>query len=299
MRQRRSNRRSRRRAITTQADAASTVRSRAGSPTARPRRDDSIADAYLVVPVNIEGGCPQVVSPPLSGTRCGPEAYRPWLRRVPAPSLHARPGYIEPPERETSTYPGGMRTLANPPTTLPQANDPCWCGSGRKYKRCHKRSEGRVLPGVVSPMRAVPAHIGRPPYAETGIPVAWDEPRVEVARGDRPHAPRRRRRRRDPPPGRRDGAPGHHHRRDRRVRPPAAHRARRLPVAAQLQRLPEERLHVGQRGHLPRHPRLPRAAGRRHPQPRRHVVRRRRARRHQRHVLRRRRRPGQPPARAR
>ena len=70
-----------------------------------------------------------------------------------------------------------MRTLANPPTTLPQANDPCWCGSGRKYKRCHKRSEGRVLPGVVSPMRPVPAHIGRPPYAETGIPIPWDEPR--------------------------------------------------------------------------------------------------------------------------
>ena len=28
-----------------------------------------------------------------------------------------------------------------------------------------------------------------------------------------------------------------------------------LPGAAQLQRLPEERVHVGQRGRLPRHPR--------------------------------------------
>jgi methionyl aminopeptidase len=74
-----------------------------------------------------------------------------------------------------------MRTdvVANPPTVLPQANDPCWCGSGRKYKRCHKRTEGRVLPGEISPMRSVPAHIGRPSYADTGEPVAWDEPRVK------------------------------------------------------------------------------------------------------------------------
>src|SRR4029079_5070050 len=30
---------------------------------------------------------------------------------------------------------------------------------------------------TVSPMRDVPASIGRPPYAETGIPIPWDEPR--------------------------------------------------------------------------------------------------------------------------
>jgi methionyl aminopeptidase len=52
--------------------------------------------------------------------------------------------------------------------TLPKSNDVCWCGSGRKYKRCHKPLEGRVLPGEISPMRAVPASIGRPPYADTG-----------------------------------------------------------------------------------------------------------------------------------
>jgi methionyl aminopeptidase len=72
-----------------------------------------------------------------------------------------------------------MRTVANAPSHPPQANDPCWCGSGRKYKRCHKRAEGRVLPGTVSPMRPVPAHIPRPPYAHTGVPVPWDEPRVK------------------------------------------------------------------------------------------------------------------------
>ncbi len=72
-----------------------------------------------------------------------------------------------------------MHTLAQPPAILPQANDPCWCGSGRKYKRCHRKDEGRVLPGVVSPMRTVPAEIARPPYADTGDVSAWDEPRVK------------------------------------------------------------------------------------------------------------------------
>ena len=72
-----------------------------------------------------------------------------------------------------------MRTVMQPPSVLPQANDPCWCGSGRKYKRCHKKSEGRVLPGEISPMRAVPEHIERPSYADTGEPERWDEPRIK------------------------------------------------------------------------------------------------------------------------
>ena len=55
-----------------------------------------------------------------------------------------------------------MSVTATLPAVLPQANDPCWCGSGRKYKRCHKPPEGRVLPGEVSPMRTVPA-AHRPP----------------------------------------------------------------------------------------------------------------------------------------
>jgi len=74
---------------------------------------------------------------------------------------------------------GIVTSVLNAPSTLPQANDPCWCGSGRKYKRCHRSSEGRVLPGFVSPMRSVPAHINRPSYADTGVPVDWDEPRVK------------------------------------------------------------------------------------------------------------------------
>jgi methionyl aminopeptidase len=66
------------------------------------------------------------------------------------------------------------------------ANDPCHCGSGRKYKRCHRiadinperiaaeqtakeeqarRAELFVKPGKQSPRREVPAEIARPPYA--------------------------------------------------------------------------------------------------------------------------------------
>jgi methionyl aminopeptidase len=66
------------------------------------------------------------------------------------------------------------------PTVLPASNEPCWCGSGRKYKRCHKQLEGRVLPGELSAWRAVPSDIARPSYAESGKPSRWDEARVKT-----------------------------------------------------------------------------------------------------------------------
>ncbi|MFM7336692.1 MAG: SEC-C domain-containing protein, partial [Actinomycetota bacterium] len=59
-----------------------------------------------------------------------------------------------------------MTTLTQP-SVLPAANDACWCGSGRKYKRCHKSSERRVQAGIVSPRREVPSTIARPPYADS------------------------------------------------------------------------------------------------------------------------------------
>jgi methionyl aminopeptidase len=62
-----------------------------------------------------------------------------------------------------------------------KANDPCWCGSGRKFKRCHKASQERLRPGAVSAPRDVPPHIPRPDYATTGTPARWDEPRVKSA----------------------------------------------------------------------------------------------------------------------
>jgi methionyl aminopeptidase len=72
-----------------------------------------------------------------------------------------------------------MLQHAQPPSTLPLANEPCWCGSGRKYKRCHKPLEGRVTKGVISPMLTVPDHIARPPYADTGIVSRRPENRVK------------------------------------------------------------------------------------------------------------------------
>ena len=69
--------------------------------------------------------------------------------------------------------------LVHPPAVPPPANDPCWCGSGRKYKRCHKKLEGRIQPGEISPMRSVPDDIQRPSWAESGEPARWDEPRIK------------------------------------------------------------------------------------------------------------------------
>lgn len=57
---------------------------------------------------------------------------------------------------------------------LPKSNDPCWCGSGKKFKRCHKDAgQGAlrmpsVLPGHISPARAVPDSIVRPDYVGNG-----------------------------------------------------------------------------------------------------------------------------------
>jgi methionyl aminopeptidase len=62
-----------------------------------------------------------------------------------------------------------------------RSNDPCWCGSGRKYKRCHQATQQRVLPGTQSPRRAVPPAIPGPDYAANGRPVKVDEPLVKSA----------------------------------------------------------------------------------------------------------------------
>ena len=71
----------------------------------------------------------------------------------------------------------------------PGANDPCWCGSGEKYKRCHREEDARkaggaprarpnaVRPGIVSPRRPVPPDIPRPNYAVSGRP--RPSPRVD------------------------------------------------------------------------------------------------------------------------
>ena len=53
-------------------------------------------------------------------------------------------------------------------TTTLKANDLCWCGSGKKFKRCHKVATDRIRPGHVSPRRSVPDEVVAPHYAATG-----------------------------------------------------------------------------------------------------------------------------------
>ncbi|MFL5322479.1 MAG: type I methionyl aminopeptidase [Myxococcaceae bacterium] len=64
------------------------------------------------------------------------------------------------------------------PAKLPSPNDPCWCGSGSKYKKCHRGDDAqarapvaeskRVIKGTVSPVRPVPPEIPRPDYVTNG-----------------------------------------------------------------------------------------------------------------------------------
>ncbi|WP_420451202.1 type I methionyl aminopeptidase [Ilumatobacter sp.] len=54
-----------------------------------------------------------------------------------------------------------------------KANDPCWCGSRDKHKRCHGDRSALARPAValgnVSAPRSVPDEIARPSYVTTGI----------------------------------------------------------------------------------------------------------------------------------
>ena len=69
-----------------------------------------------------------------------------------------------------------------PPTPLSKMrpNDVCWCGSGLKFKRCHKPTTDRVVAGTVSPVRTVPDTIERPHYAESGGTDDRDEAMVKT-----------------------------------------------------------------------------------------------------------------------
>jgi methionyl aminopeptidase len=72
-----------------------------------------------------------------------------------------------------------VSTTSAPPVLRP--NDPCWCGSGAKFKRCHRTSTERVRAGRLSPTRPVPQGIDLPSYAVSGEPDEWDEPLVKDA----------------------------------------------------------------------------------------------------------------------
>lgn len=60
-----------------------------------------------------------------------------------------------------------------------RSNDPCWCGSGQKFKRCHRAQA--VRPGRLSPTRPVPPEIERPSYAASGDPGPEVEALVQSA----------------------------------------------------------------------------------------------------------------------
>ena len=60
-----------------------------------------------------------------------------------------------------------------------RANDQCFCGSGRKFKRCHKAAYEPVRQGSISPLRSVPDHIELPTYVVEGRVDRWDEPAVK------------------------------------------------------------------------------------------------------------------------
>ncbi len=62
-----------------------------------------------------------------------------------------------------------------------RSNSPCWCGSGRKLKRCHGDHQAYrrppVEPGIFGDHREVPASIERPPYlANGGVPTPGPQP---------------------------------------------------------------------------------------------------------------------------
>jgi methionyl aminopeptidase len=51
-----------------------------------------------------------------------------------------------------------------------RSNDACWCGNGKKLKRCHgafERPRQPVAPGVVGPLRQVPPGLIPPDYVAT------------------------------------------------------------------------------------------------------------------------------------
>jgi len=65
-----------------------------------------------------------------------------------------------------------------------RSNDACWCGSGKKLKRCHgahRRRPELVEAGIVGEMRAVPEDIVRPPYVVDGLPPARAGAQIDTA----------------------------------------------------------------------------------------------------------------------
>jgi methionyl aminopeptidase len=66
------------------------------------------------------------------------------------------------------------------PLSKMKPNDPCFCGSGQKFKRCHKPTTDRITAGTLTPRREVPATIAQPPWAESGGGSNRSEPDIKL-----------------------------------------------------------------------------------------------------------------------
>jgi preprotein translocase subunit SecA len=80
--------------------------------------------------------------------------------------LVARPAAAQPaaarPQRRRAQQGRSRQAARGAPDQLPGRNDPCWCGSGVKYKNCHMRLDREQQPraAAVRPPRAAPGKKG-------------------------------------------------------------------------------------------------------------------------------------------
>ena len=132
-----------------------------------------------------------------------------------------------------------------------------------------KDASGHLIPGRLSPTRPVPDGHRPSRVRRQGGTCAVHRRRLVHARRRAAHPCGRARRGRRHRGGRRGDPPRRDHRRARPHRARLRRRARRVPVDARLPRLPEVLVHLGQRGHLPRHTRRHGARRRRPREPRR------------------------------
>ena len=77
----------------------------------------------------------QQYTPSGSSTRVGPRLLLGRLRHAPSPARWPRPPARPASEAEPLPEPVQQRRVAE--VEQIGRNDPCWCGSGKKFKRCH------------------------------------------------------------------------------------------------------------------------------------------------------------------
>ena len=115
--------------------------------------------------------------PRMTADRCSPvEDQLAWLRDAGFAPWTAPSGRSASPSWWAGRAPGPNLGDVVPTSTSLKSNDLCWCGSGRKYKRCHKAARGSGPARSDLTGARCRLHIPRPPYAETGVPPAGTSP---------------------------------------------------------------------------------------------------------------------------